>query len=238
MTDAIVRLETFSVQHGLSQDIAKSIQGIEDQIAQSTGSVFSTVKGFFGGLATTLIVLVLTFYMVAEGEQMQKFFKVLSPVEYQPYLAEIMRKMQLKIGAWLRGELFLGFVIGLTSYIGLSLLHVKYAALLAIIAGFCEMIPYIGPIFSAIPAAIIAFAQAPFLAIVVIALYLVIQQVENHLLVPKVMQKVTGLNPIVSIVALLIGVKLGGVPGAFFAIPIAMMILVVTEDLFHAKIDL
>lgn len=232
---AVSKVQSFSVQHGLSQDVSKSIQGIETEISQSVGSLFSTVKGFFGGLATGLIILVLTFYMVAEGEKMQKYFKRLAPLEYQPFLSEVMKKMQIKIGAWLRGELFLGFVIGLASYIGLSILHVKYALLLAVIAGFCEMIPYIGPLFSAIPAAIIAFAQSPMLALLVLGLYLIIQQTENHLLVPKVMQKVTGLNPIMSIVALLIGVKLGGVPGAFFAIPVAMMLTVIMEELFNSQ---
>ncbi len=234
-TEAVTRLQTFSVQHGLSQDVSKTIQGIEEAITQSTTSLFSTVKGLFGGLATGLIILVLTFYMVAEGDKMHRYFKSLAPIEYQPYLSELMKKMQSKIGAWLRGQLFLGFLIGLVSFIGLSVLHVRYALLLSLIAGFCEMIPYIGPIFSAIPAVLIAFTQSPMLGLVVLGLYFVIQQTENHLLVPKVMQKVTGLNPVVSILALLVGVKLGGVPGAFFAIPVAMMATVILEDLFDRQ---
>ena len=235
ITATLARVQTFSTQYGFTQDFSNSVQGIEEGISQSFGSVFSTVKGFFGGVATGLVILVLTFYMVAEGEKMQKYFKSLAPVEYQPYLSGVMKKMQIKIGEWLRGQLLLGFIIGLTSYIGLSLLHVRYALLLAVIAGFCEMIPYIGPIFSAIPAAIVAFGQAPALALLVIGLYVIIQQTENHILVPKVMQKVTGLNPIVSITALLIAVKLGGVAGAFFAIPVAMMVMVIVEDFFNPQ---
>jgi predicted PurR-regulated permease PerM len=226
------RLQTFSVQHGLSQDILKTLQGIEGAVSQTSQSFFSTVKGFFGGLVTGLVILVLTFYMVAEGEKMQRYFKSLAPIEYQPYLSELMKKMQVKIGAWLRGQLFLGFVIGFVSYIGLSLLNVRYALLLAVIAGLFEMVPYVGPIFSAIPAVMIAFTQSPTLGLIVLGLYVIIQQIENHILVPKVMQRATGLNPIVSIIALLIGVKLGGIPGAFFAIPVAMMLTVIAEDLF------
>lgn len=235
ITNALAKVQSFSTQHGLSQDISKTIQGLEEAISQSSRSLFSTVKGFLGSLATGIIIAVLTFYMVAEGEKMQKYLKSLAPVEYQPYISELMKKMQLKIGAWLRGQLFLGVIIGLASYVGLSLLHVRYALLLAVIAGLCEMIPYIGPIFSAIPAALIAFTQSPSLGLMVILMYLVIQQVENHLLVPKVMQKITGLNPIVSIVGLLVGVKLGGIPGAFFAIPVAMMLTLIVEDLFDQQ---
>lgn len=229
---SISKLQSFFDQHGLSEDVSKTLQSVEEMFSRSISSLFSTVKGFFGGLATGLVILVLTFYMVAEGEKMQKYFKSLAPIEYQPYLTELMKKMQIKIGAWLRGQLFLGFVIGSASFIGLSLLHVRYALLLAVIAGLCEMIPYVGPIFSAVPAALIAFTQFPTLGFMVIIMYLVIQQIENHLLVPNVMQKATGLNPIVSIFALLIGVKLGGIPGAFFAIPSAMMVTVLLEDLF------
>ncbi len=232
--NTFAQIQSFSAQHGFSQNVSSSLQSFRDGFSQSIGSVFSTVKGIFGGLATLIIILVLTFYMVAEGEKMQKYFKSLAPVAYQPYVAEIMKKIQLKIGAWLRGQLLLGFIIGLASFIVLSFLGVRYALLLAIIAGFCEMIPYIGPIFSAVPAAIIAFAQAPILALMVIVCYLVIQQIENHLLVPKIMQKVTGLNPIVSIVALLVGVQIGGLLGAFFAIPLATMMMVVIDDTFKA----
>jgi len=206
-----------------------------NNFSNSLSSLFTTVKGFFGGVVTSVVILVLTFYMVAEGEKVHKFLKSLAPVEYQPYIAEITRKMQKKIGAWLRGQLLLGFIIGLASYIGLSILGVKYALLLAVIAGFFELIPYIGPILSAVPAVIIAFSQAPMLALVVLGLYLLIQQTENHLLVPKIMEKATGLNPIVSILALMIGVKLGGIAGAFFAIPLAMMLTVIVEDIFQKE---
>ena len=230
--DVLAQFQTFSAQHGLSENLAASIQSIEDGFSKSVGSLFTTVTGLVSGIATIFIILVLTFYMVADGEKMTKYFKSLAPVEYQPYVSELLKKLEQKIGAWLRGQFLLGFVIGLASFIGLSILGVRYALLLAIIAGFCEMIPYVGPVFSAIPAMIIAFAQAPALALVVGAMYLVIQQLENHLLVPKIMQKVTGLNPIVSIVALLVGVKVGGIFGAFFAIPIATMIMVILDDIF------
>lgn len=225
-------IEAFSSQHGLIQDIPSSLETLGDSATKSIGSFFTTVKDFFGGAATVIIILVLTFYMVAEGEKMQKYFKSLAPVEYQPYLSEMAKKMQTKIGAWMRAQLLLGFIVGLTSFIGLQLLGVRYALILAILAGLFELIPYVGPIFSAIPAAIVALAQAPILALAVIALYIIIQQLENNILVPKIMQKVTGLNPVISIMALLIGVKIGGIFGAIFAIPVAILIVVFLEDVF------
>jgi predicted PurR-regulated permease PerM len=233
ITDTLARVQSFSARHGLSENISSSLTAFEQGINQSANSLLTTVKGFFGGIATLFIVLVLTFYMVTEGEKMNKYFKSLAPVEYQPFIAEILNKMQIKIGAWLRGQLLLGFVIGVVTFIGLSILGVRYALLLAIIAGLFELIPYIGPIFSAIPAVIIALAQTPWLAIAVVILYLIIQQMENNFLVPKIMQKVTGLNPIISIIAFLIGLKVGGIVGAIFAIPLATILMVLVEDMFH-----
>ncbi len=144
-----------------------------------------------------------------------------------------MKKMSKKMGEWLRGQLILGLIVALAVYVGLTFLGVKYALVLALMAGVLEVIPYVGPIISLVPALFIGFAQSPVIGVLVVVLYVVIQQVENHILVPKVMQKVTGLNPIISILALLVGLKAGGLAGAILAIPLAMMGVVILEDLFR-----
>ncbi len=231
-TSLIDSFVQFQQRHQFLENITTGLESFQQSLNASANSVFSTVKGFFGGLAALLIVLVLAFYMVVEENSMRRYFMTLAPEEYQPYLTQLLKKMQNKIGAWLRGQIILGFVIGLAVYIGLKLLGVPYALLLALIAGLFEIIPYVGPIVALIPAAIIGFAQSPVLGLAVVILYLVIQQAENNVLVPKIMQKVTGLSPILSIAALLVGVKVGGVVGAILAIPLATMIAVVVEDLF------
>src|SRR3989339_705825 len=181
-------------------------------------------------LAAVFIVLVLSFYMVVDEERMRKYFRSLAPIEYQPYVAHLMKKMSRKMGEWLRGQIILGLIVGVAVYVGLTFLGVKYALVLALIAGLLEVIPYVGPIISLVPAGIIGFAQSPFVGLAVVILYLVIQQLENNVLVPKIMQKVTGLNPIISILALLVGLKAGGLAGAVLAIPLAMMGGVILED--------
>lgn len=230
--DIVESFVRFQQSHQFLESITTSLQSFGQNISSSAGSLFTTVKGFFGGLAALLIVLVLAFYMVVEEDSMRKYFKTLAPVEYQPYITQTLKKMQAKIGAWLRGQIILGFFVGLAIYVGLKLLGVPYALLLALIAGIFEIIPYVGPIISLIPAAIIGFALSPFAGIGTVILYLIIQQIENNVLVPKIMQKVTGLSPVLSILALLIGVKVGGIIGAILAIPLATMIAVVVEDAF------
>jgi predicted PurR-regulated permease PerM len=123
-------------------------------------------------------------------------------------------------------------VIGAAVYIGLLILGVPYALLLGLIAGLLEIIPYAGPILSSVPILIIAFSVSPIKGFASLVLIIAIQQIENNILVPKIMQKATGLNPIISIVAMLVGVKFGGLVGALLAIPVATMLSVAVEELF------
>ncbi len=230
--DYLGRFQTFTTEHGLSDNLRSSVASLQEGITNTLTSLFTTVTGFVGGIAALFIVLVLAFYMVVEEDTAKKLFRHLAPLEYQPYLAQLVVKMQAKIGAWLRGQILLGLIVGTAVFIGLSFIGVKYALLLGIIAGIFEIVPYVGPVVSIVPALIIGFADSPVRGLLVLGLYLVIQQIENNVLVPKIMQKVTGLNPIVSILALLVGIKLGGLVGAILAIPVATMVAVVLEDLF------
>jgi predicted PurR-regulated permease PerM len=106
-----------------------------------------------------------------------------------------------------------------------------YALSLAIFAGLMEIVPYVGPIVSAIPAVILGLTISPMTGLMVLILVFAVQQFENHVIVPQIMKKALGLDPIAIILALLIGLKLGGVLGAILAIPIATAIGVVIEDL-------
>ncbi|MBI4256480.1 AI-2E family transporter [Candidatus Uhrbacteria bacterium] len=231
--ESLGQVRQFSADYGFADNLTNSLAAIQQSITDSFGSFFSTVWGVVGSVAALFIVLVLSFYMVVEEERMRKYFRSLAPIEYQPYVAHVMKKMSRKMGEWLRGQIILGVIVGLAVYIGLTLLGVKYALVLALIAGLLEVVPYVGPIISLVPALIVGLAQSALIGLAVTILYLIIQQLENNILVPKVMQKVTGLNPIISILALLVGLKAGGLAGAVLSIPLAMMGVVILEDLFR-----
>ncbi len=231
--DAFSRLSAFGAQYGLSEGINASLASLQSGINGIVGGLFGAIAGVVGGIAALVIILVLAFYIVIEEDAWRRLFRRVAPDEYQPYLSQMFGKMQMKMGLWLRGQLLLMLVVGVTSFIGLLILGVPYALVLALFAGLMEMVPYAGPTLSAIPAVIIAFSDSPLKAATVFLLYVIIQQIENNVLVPKIMQKVTGLNPIVSIVALLIGFKLGGIAGAALSIPIATMGSVFVYDVFR-----
>ncbi|HLD17658.1 MAG TPA: AI-2E family transporter [Patescibacteria group bacterium] len=226
------RFRALSVQYGFEQNLQESLQTLQSQLGGPIERVFTTITSFLGGLAAFLLVLVLAFYMVVEEGGTRRFFKHLAPEEYQPFLSALSIKLHRSIGQWLRGQLVLGLAIAATTYIGLLLIGIPYTLVLALLAGLLEIIPYAGPLLSAVPILIIAFSLSPLKGVLALGVIILIQQLENNFLVPKVMQKATGLNPIVSILSLLVGAKMGGVLGALLAIPVATMLMVVLEEFF------
>ncbi len=187
----------------------------------ATSGVFAFLQAIFGGIFAFFLVMVMTFYLTVEEQALRGFIKVLTPDHFQPYVMQLWSKVQSRLGNWLRAQLILSLVIFTLTYIGLSILQVKYALVLAMMAGAFELVPYVGPIMAAIPAIFLAFVQTPYLALFVIVLYFIIQQLENTFIVPKVMGRVTGLNPIVVLIAVLIGAKIGGIVGTLMAVPVA-----------------
>ncbi|MEI6597353.1 MAG: AI-2E family transporter, partial [bacterium] len=181
-------------------------------------------------LVAFILVFVLTFYMTVEEQATKRLVRSLVPLKHQPYLTNLMNRMQDKIGLWLRGQLILSLVIFVLVWIGLTILGVKYAVVLALLAGVMEIVPYLGPIISAIPAVFIAFTQYPMLAVGVLILYYLIQFAENHILVPQVMRRTVGLNPVITIVALLVGAKIAGILGIALAVPVTTAIGVAVGD--------
>ena len=216
-------------------DLQRLLSGLGSGVERGLAGAFSTITGFFGGLLGFVVVLVMTFYMVVEENALRRFFRAVAPESVQPYLAGLLTRVQEKIGAWLRGQLALSAAVAVLVYIGLSILGVEYALVLALLAGLAEFVPYAGPVVAAIPAVIIGLADSSLKGVLTMALYLVIQQIENNFLVPKIMQRVIGLNPIISIVSLLIGARVGGVVGAILAIPLATAVSVFAADMIEMK---
>jgi len=133
------------------------------------------------------------------------------------------------------GQLFLMLIIFALDATGLYLIGVPYALILGIFAGVLEIIPYVGPIISAVPGVILGFLISPTVGFLAILVYLISQQLESNLIVPQVMKKAVGLNPVTTIVALLVGARLGGVLGAIISIPVATAISLFINDLMEKK---
>ncbi len=230
------------VPNDASGSLQQAMQSVSSGLAGATTSLVGTLAEVFGGFVQFILMLVVAFYLVVDEYGVRRFLSSVTPVGKQAYVVELMHRIQQKLGAWLRGLLLLMAIIGLMTYLGLSTLNgfgvisLEYVLVLALWAGLTEAVPYVGPIMGAVPAVLLALAISPLQALVVLGLYLVIQQLENNLIVPMVMKRTLGLNPVVSIVAVLLGAKLGGVMGAIVAIPLATAVAVFLSDYFADRI--
>jgi len=201
----------------------QELSGLPTQIFKLALSVFSNILSLFA-------ILLVTFYLILEHKNLDRYLFFLFGPEGKKKSKKLINRLERKLGGWVRAELFLMTIIGVLSYLGFRLLNLRFALSLALLAGVLEIVPNIGPVLAAAPAVLIGFLRSPLTALLVAAWTFLIQQLENNLIVPRVMQKSAGVNPLITILTLAIGFKLAGVMGAILAIPIFLMIETLTRD--------
>jgi predicted PurR-regulated permease PerM len=200
----------------------------DGQTALTVG--LTVVEGMFAGLT----VFVVAFYWLTERVAIKRAFLLLFPTERRPVVGTIWNEVEGVLGGWVRGQLILMLFIGLLAGVGYTLMGLKYAIVLAILAGLLEIVPLVGPWLGAIPAILVALTQDVRLALIVAAYILVIQLVEGNVLVPRVMARSVGVSPLIVIVGILIGAALGGIPGALVAVPLAAALQVVLRHVLRS----
>ncbi len=205
-------------------------------ISGTGAGAFRTASFIFGGALSFILMIVLSFYLAVQEDGVGSFLKIVSPVRHHDYVINLWKRSQKKIGYWMQGQMLLGLIVGILVYLGLMVLGIKHALLLASIAAVFELIPIFGPILSAVPAVLIALVNSGVTqGLLVIGLYLIIHQFENHLLYPLVVRKIVGISPMVVILALVIGLKLAGVLGAILAVPISSALMEWIDDIEKGK---
>ena len=231
------------VQQGSPQyfDFISEVQNILDTFSiylqQSSQSVLSIIISIFGGVMSFVAIVVISFYLSVMKRGIESFIESIVPAKHEAYIMDLWRRSEMKVGRWLQGQFLLALIVGLTVYIGLSLIGIKFALIMGILAMAFEIVPIVGPVLAAIPAVALAFLQDPGMGLWVVLFYVVVQQLENNLLVPVVIGKTTGLNPVVVIIALLVGNQLAGIAGMVLSVPVATIIVEILEDLAKQKED-
>lgn len=211
---------------------------IESQIQQLGSIPANLVKisvNIFANLITVFALLVITFYLLLERKNLNRYLHILFGGDGERKAAIFIDQVEEKLGSWVRAELTLMAIVGVMSYLGLRLLGIDFALPLALLAGILEIIPNIGPVVASIPAILAGLVISPLMALAVAALYFLIQQVENTLIVPQVMAREAGVNPLITIISLAIGFKLGGVVGAVLAIPMVLLIQIIASEFFSSE---
>lgn len=221
LQQALQAIRSFTERYGLTDNLESSLGAIQSGAGKAATTLYDVFTGLFGGIANLVIVVVLSFYIVIAAKEAKELFRWIIPEEHQEFSEQLVWRLIERLGAWLRGQLVLGLVIGVLAFIAYSIIGVPYPLLLALVAALLEFLPYVGPFIAAVPAVFLAFTVSPWHAVLTLIVFIVIQQAENHIIVPLVMRRAVGLNPVVSIVAFLIGARLFGVVGAVFAIPVA-----------------
>jgi predicted PurR-regulated permease PerM len=216
-------------------EIQNILSTFSSYLQQASQSVVGLIVSVFGGLFSFIAILIISFYLSVTRKGIQTFIGSVIPEKYEDYVLSLWKRTEVKVGRWLQGQLLLGLIVGLAVYIGLSILHVKFALLLSLMIMVLELVPMVGPVVAAVPAVMLAFLQSPSLGIWVLILYIVIQQLENHILVPLILGKTLNLNPVVILIALLVGENLAGIPGMILAVPISTIIVEMLDDVAKQK---
>jgi len=230
--------QTFLIDHGLLNHritLEEAVRNAPGTPGSAVGTVATAVGGMVRFIAAFFTILILTFYLLVDSDALFDGFGRLFPREARPRVLDASRKIRTKVSAWLNGQLILAGTIGTTAALGLYLLGVPYFYVLALIAAIGEMVPVIGPILSAAPAILAGLSVSPKTALAVAVFWIAQQQVENHLLVPKVMERQVGVSPVIVIIALLIGGSALGIIGAILAVPTAAIVQVVIQEVLDER---
>ncbi|WP_029215646.1 AI-2E family transporter [Kallotenue papyrolyticum] len=255
LPDFATRLSHWIAAHGvidvggITLDLRPNEQEISAFFAELSReiprSVPEIVLGVFERLVLLLVFLVVTFYLLLEADQLTEHVYALIPAPYRGEIRELGRSIDRVLGAYIRSQLLLIVIMAALTYVPLSILGVQYALVLAIATGFLEIIPFVGPWSAAGIAMLVSLLQDGnnfgwpnwLLALVVGLIYLILRQMEDHLIIPNLVGRIVKLHPVVVIFAILAGAALGGALGLLLAVPVAATIKILLAYLYAKLID-
>lgn len=217
--------------------------GIGDQVVNNLLSQLGSLPGQVVKLGVSVVsnilvvfsVLIFAFYFLLYRTKLDSILSSFLDDAKKGKVIKILDLIEIKLGGWARGELTLMFAVGSLIYLGLILLGIPYALPLAILAGLLEIVPMLGPIIAAVPAVIIGLSISPIMGLAAAALAFLVQQLENYILVPKIMEKSVGVSPVITLIALTIGFRLLGVAGALMSVPVVIAIQIILKENLQEK---
>jgi predicted PurR-regulated permease PerM len=228
-------------------DLAARVSGALPSMSQLTSGAMALLSqaprilglatGFLGGLLYFIFTLILALYLTADGDRIRRYAVQFLPFDRQDQALHVTARIGDRLGAWARGEVILGVIIGLLTWLAALALGLPYAGALALIAAVGELIPNLGPIIAAIPLIAVGFLSSPTQGLLALAAAVLIQQLENNLIVPRVMARAVELHPVVVMLAILAGGELLGIPGALLAVPLVASLSVVVDEIQRERLE-
>ena len=224
------------IPNELNLIIKQGAISLEKYIAGMAPGFFSAGTALFGGILSFVLLIVISFYLSVQEHGIENFLRIVTPLENEDYILDLWQRSQRKIGRWFQGQILLAVLVGVMVFLGLTILNVKYAISLAVLAAIFEIIPVFGPVMAAIPAVAIAFIQSPVSGLMVLGLFVIVQQFENHLIYPLVVRKTIGVPPLLVVISLVIGGTLGGFFGIILSLPFAAVLVEFLNDVASRKV--
>lgn len=201
--------------------VSSIVGKLSSQVVASNSSPLNLFSSAIGSFGLAAAVFISSFYLSLSHDGVERFLAVVVPPDYEETTMRIYKRSKQLIGAWFRMQVMLSLIMGFTVWAGLTLLGVRYALLIALLAAVFELVPFLGPILSGAVAVVSALLTSTTLAFWTLIFFLVAQQFESNVLVPLLSRRSVGLHPVIVIVALLIGAEVGGVLGIIISVPVA-----------------
>lgn len=221
------------VQDFSLQEVVSNLQGSFGTLSEG---LVKTISVVFGGIFAFVLVIILSFYFAVQETGVDDFLRVVTPVKHEAKVLDLWRRSKIKIGRWMQGQLMLSLIVGIFVYLGLTILGLKFALILAIIAAVLELIPVFGSILAAIPAILLAFVDGGTgLVLLVLGLYIIVNQLQANLIYPLVVQKIVGVPPLLVILSLIVGAQLAGFLGIILSVPAAAVLQELVQDIQKGK---
>jgi len=208
---------------------------LQDTFSGVSHGFLQTLMVIFGGFFNFILVVVVSFYLAVQEDGIANFLRLIAPARHEKYVINLWHRSERKIGLWMQGQLLLGVMVGVLTYLGLTVLGVKHALVLALMAAIFELIPIFGPIIAAVPAVLLSLIDSATLALVVAGFYVIVQQFESQLLHPLVVRKIVGVPPIIAILSLVVGYQLAGFIGILLAVPLTTFAIELLDDFEQSK---
>ena len=207
-------------------------------IGQTVINYFNLLSRFSGGAFSLFFVIILTIFFNIESKSIESFVRFLAPAEYERYTVYLLKRVKIKIDQWFYSQLILSILVGILLFAGLKILGIYNALFLSLLAAILDFIPYLGPAVAGFVTAMFAFSQSEdlILSVSAIILFSLIQFIEN-VIAPIIRARSLELNPLLIIIAIVIGEKIAGALGVIIALPVSAILIEFLKDLHDGKIE-
>ncbi len=218
------QFDLFNLPPTVTETLQSNLLKLQGYLDRLLNAIPQFIVDLFGRMVAIILIPILSFYMLKDIELIKKSLLNLAPGGHRGRIIALFSRIDDKLGAWIRGQLTVGFIVGFLTFIGLEIVGMDFALVLGLLVGITNIIPYFGPIIGAIPALFLALLRSPLMLLKVLIVQVVAQQLESNLITPQVLGRQLGLHPLLIIFALLLGAQFGGIAGLLFAVPVTAVL--------------